>query len=222
MIAVDIDGVLLRDTFSPVLRELVEELGGTYSSEIERRLFSRPQYDAAESLIEVLHLDIDPGELIDLFFDRRKRFIEANGAGLEEGVPEFLQLLDSLDVPLVCYGGLSESYFQAELGEWCGYFARYICTNDFRPGVKEIIRDISKLEFEQSLFIDDVNTVAETAKMLNVPFIGCPASHAWGHQREAMMKTGVQFLISSVRDIDGRYIEKIDMAAAQNGVWSRS
>ena len=68
----------------------------------------------------------------------------------------------------------------------------------------------------------DVNTVAETAKTLNVPFIGCPASHAWGYQREAMMKTGVQFLISSVRDIDGRYIEKIDMAAAQNGVWSRS
>ena len=70
----------------------------------------------------------------------------------------------NLDVRLVYYGGLPEEKITDEFKQYKHYFEKYICTNDFRPGIKEIIKDFYGLEFNQVLFIDDVNTVAEVAK----------------------------------------------------------
>lgn len=39
LIAVDIDGVILKDTFSPVLFNLIKKRGGVYDRETERNIF---------------------------------------------------------------------------------------------------------------------------------------------------------------------------------------
>ncbi|KAF6625255.1 hypothetical protein MF628_005275 [Paenibacillus polymyxa] len=41
LIACDVDGILLTDTFSPVLKSLVKKAGMPYTREIERNVFSR-------------------------------------------------------------------------------------------------------------------------------------------------------------------------------------
>ena len=50
LIAIDIDGILLEDTFSPIIRKFVSKFGVKYSRELERKIFSRPQKEAAEYL----------------------------------------------------------------------------------------------------------------------------------------------------------------------------
>jgi len=49
--AVDLDGVLVADTFSPVIKLMVESRGGTYDREIESHVFSQNRQDAARYLI---------------------------------------------------------------------------------------------------------------------------------------------------------------------------
>jgi phosphoglycolate phosphatase-like HAD superfamily hydrolase len=219
LIAVDIDGVLLKDTFSPVIKALVEKFGGEYSSRIERNVFSRPQQEAAQYIIDLLHLNYNIKEMLDIYFKERKGYIKKNGSGILDGVPGFLELLKTLDTGTICYGGLPEEYFRDEMEEYAGYFERYVCTNDFRPGIKEITKDIYGLDYKQVLFIDDVNTVAETAKSLNTAFIGCPSSFQWGFQRQDMIKTGVRYLVKSVGEINESMLEKIDFESGCGKIW---
>lgn len=217
LIAVDIDGVLVEDTFSPVLRSIVFKLGGEYTRELERNVFSRPRHEGRDYIFKTFNItekDIPHG-----FFEERKKYIQAHGCGLIEGVPEFLELLHSLEVKLICYGGLTEELTPGEFKNYLHYFDQYICTNDFRPGIREITKNFYDLEYNQVLFIDDVNTVAEAAKSLNVPFIGIPAGFSWGFQREDMIKTGVKYLLHSIRDIDSELLDQIDREAAAGTIW---
>ncbi|NNJ08453.1 HAD family phosphatase, partial [Streptomyces sp. PKU-MA01144] len=46
--ALNIDGVLLNDTFSPVIHRFIVSRGGAYTAEVERRVFSQPQHVASE------------------------------------------------------------------------------------------------------------------------------------------------------------------------------
>ncbi len=217
--ALDIDGVLLNDTFSPVMKILVESLGGVYSRDIERNVFSRKRDDAASYIIDVLKLNYTNEEIIKIYFELRDDYIKRNGSGLNEGAAGILELLKSVGLQAVCYGGLPESYFQKEMKGYTRYFDQYICTDEFRPGIKEITIDIMHLEYNQALFIDDVNTVAESAKLLNVPFIGMPSSLAWGYQKKDMEKTGVKYMVSSLKEIDRKLIEKIDNDSFSGRLW---
>jgi len=220
LIAVDIDGVLVEDTFSPVLRSIAFKLGGEYTRELERNVFSRPRHEGRDYIFKTFNItekDIPHG-----FLEARKKYIETHGCGLVEGVPEFLELLHSLKVKLVCYGGLVEELTPKEFKNHLHYFDQYICTNDFRPGIKEITKEFYNMEYNQVLFIDDVNTVAEAAKSLNVPFIGIPADFSWGYQRQDMIRTGVKYLLKSIRDIDKKLLEKIDREAASGTIWKSS
>jgi len=218
LIACDIDGVLVEDTFSPVLRNIVLYLGGEYTKELERNVFSRPRKEAKEYLNKTFNRnDTDS----NTFFKIREEYIKTHGCNVIEGVPEFLELISSLDVHLAIYGGLSEEHIADEFRKYMHYFDQYICTNDFRPGIKEITKDIYGLEFNQVLFIDDVNTVAEVAKINSVPFIGTPANFPWGFQRQDMISTGVKYILNSVNDIDMELLEKIDYEAASGTIWEK-
>jgi len=88
--------------------------------------------------------------------------------------------------------------------------------------LREITKDFYDLEYNQVLFIDDVNTVAEAAKSLNVPFIGIPAAFSWGFQREDMISTGVKYMLNSIRDIDKELLVQIDREAAAGTIWGDS
>jgi len=219
IIAFDIDGVLLKDTFSPVIKSFVEKYGGIYSRELERNVFSKNRDEAAKYLIQYLHLNISKDKLLSLYFQERKEYINQFGIGLTDGAGEVLEKLLSAGLKLVCYGGLSKDYYQKELAGYISYFDRYICTNDFRPGLKEIAFDIYKVKNKEILFIDDVNTVAEEAKRLNMPFIGMPSSFEFSYQRADMIQTGVKHIISNLKEINLSLIRKIDKEADKNILW---
>jgi len=219
--ACDIDGVLLTDTFSPVLHSLALEAGREYTREIERNIFSRPQKEGAQYWKKINNLDISETELNKGYFEAREKYLKTHGCGLIEGVPEFLELISSLDVRLISYGGLSEEHLADDYKKIKHYFERYVCTNDFRPGIKEITKDMYGLEYNQVLFIDDVNTVAEVAKINNVPFIGVPSNYPFGFQRQDMLATGVKYILNSVKDIDMELLEKIDHEASVGTIWER-
>lgn len=216
MAAVNIDGVLLIDTFSPVLKSIVIQLGIDYTPMLERALFSRPQVLAAQYLISQYNLNITPEELIKLFFAKRDAFIKNNPGLLSDGIETLLSSLHDSTLSILCYGGLGEEHFKKELREYISYFTTYICTNDFRPGIKEIVRDICRIDGDRIVFIDDVNTVAESARENNIPFIGVPSTE---FQKQDMIKTGVKFMVSSIRDIDLNYIKAVDNAVCNGSCW---
>lgn len=210
LIAVDIDGVLLQDTFSPVLHQLVTRYGGEYTRELERNVFSRNQLSAAAYVQSELGLTLSPRDIIDDYFRLREQYLQHHEGGVIPGALNFLQRMAELPVQLICYGGLQEPQIHPDYALCRPYFSRYVCTNDFRPGLREIVRDHAHLQFEQVLFIDDVNTVAEEAKRLGCPFIGVPARNAWGWQYLDMQLTGVRFLVDGVKDIGLPMLQQLD------------
>lgn len=219
LIAVNIDGVLLEDTFSPVIYDFVTKYGLEYTQEIEKNIFSRPQKEAAKYAVSIFGDNLDIDTLIKNYFEEREKFISTNGCHVNEGVPEFLELVSTLNINLVYYGGLMEDKIGKEFQKYKKYFDRYICTNDFRPGIKEITKDIYGLDYNQVLFIDDVNTVAEYAKANNVPFIGIPSHFPWGFQRQDMIKTKVKYLLNSLKEINIDLLERIDYEASAGSIW---
>lgn len=216
LIACDIDGVLLEDTFSPVLRILAEKYGVDYTAELENNTFSQRRDDAAAYLKRYLGFpeETTTKEIIDEYFKERKKFMQEDENPIISGVPEFLEMLKSLNVKLVCYGGLEEKMIDLRFRPYFKYFDQYICTNSFRPGLKEITKEIYGLDFSEVLFIDDVNRVAEEAKKYQIPFIGVPPQHTWGFQEKEMKNTGVKYLVKSVKEITKDYLGKIDLDKA--------
>ncbi len=209
-IAVNIDGVILVDTFSPVIKELVLGYNGVYDRDLERNVFSQGQKEAAQYIIKRFGLSITIEEVIQEYFQKRKKYLETHPSGFNTGFPSFIQRLSTLNVPLLCYGGLSVDYFHQEIGEYSRFFTQYVCTDKFRPGVKEIIYDYLHLLPKQVLFIDDVFRVAESALALGTGFIGMPASTSWGFQEQEMRDAGIQNIVHSLDDITLPLIKHID------------
>ncbi|MFF4020783.1 HAD family phosphatase [Streptomyces sp. NPDC001843] len=221
--AVDIDGVLLNDTFSPVIHRLAVQQGVEYTPELERAVFSRPRLAAAQAFVQATGSSVSPQDIIDAYFAERDRYLRTHPVRVLDGALALLQRLRALGLQIVCYGGLDKSHFDRHLGTWASYFTgpRYICTNDFRPGIPEITRDVFGLPFDQVLFIDDVATVAEQAKELDVAFIGHPGSYAHGFQRELMQAVGVRHLVDSLSAIDEELLACVDREAAEGTSWRR-
>lgn len=207
--AVDIDGVIVKDTFSPVIRMLIERFGGEYTGDVEKHLFSRPQKEAAAFCLEYLKLDYSIEEILKLYFEMRAEYIKNNPGnhGVEKGIKQFLELLASYNVRMICYGGLSKEYFYKIMGDYAGYFEDYVCTNDIRPGIHEIVKDHLGYDYHEVLFFDDVCSVALTAKELGVPFIGVSDQKGRGFQKSCMLENGIEHVVSSIRDINAGIIE---------------
>ncbi len=221
LIAIDLDGVLLKDTYSPILYQTIIEMGAEYTRDLERNLFSRKREEGSKYFREKFKLqEYSHEDMVNGFFQRRNEYIAKHGKGILEGVPEFLDMLATLDVQLVCYGGLEENYIKDDMGEYLHRFEQYICTNDFRPGIKEITKDYYNFEYSEVLFLDDVNTVAEAAKALNVPFIGVPSNEPWSWQKKDMIETGVKYMVNSVSEIDENMIYRIDEESKAGSFWN--
>ena len=223
LIALDIDGVALKDTFSPVIFSLVKKWGFEYTAEIERNVFSQSQNKAARYLIDKFHLNLTEKELLELYFLERKTYLETHDGGIIDGLEDFLKLAQNLDLPIICYGGLEKNHFIEKLSKLAHYFDgnQYICTNDFRPGIKEIVTKFYNYKYNEVLFIDDVNKVAEEAKSLGVPFIGIPSNFHNGFQKQAMLNTGVKYIVNSIKEINETLIRKIDLDNIKNELWKK-
>ena len=209
LFAVDIDGVILKDTFSPVLRKLILQYGGSYTADVERNVFSRNQSQAAQYVIQLLGLKISIKNLIDEYFALRADYMAMYGGGLIDGAIDMLDRLASLDVPMVCYGGLQDKQIDPSFDRCRKYFDGYICTNEIRPGMDKICSQY-KLAPNTVLFIDDVATVAETCRNLGTGFIGLPSNDRWSWQRQAMQVVGVRYCLSHIDELSDRLVRIVN------------
>ncbi|MEU9595153.1 hypothetical protein AB0D84_36280 [Streptomyces sp. NPDC048193] len=219
--AVDIDGVLLNDTFSPVIHRLAVRHQVAYTADFERAVFSRPRHEAARVFLDAARCGQDPKEVIDAYFRERERYVRTHPVRVMHGALALLRRLRAAGLDIVCYGGLDYAHFERHLGRWAPYFTgpRYICTDAFRPGIEEITRDVFHLGFDQVLFIDDVAGVAERARDLGVAFIGRPSRFAHGFQRRLMREAGVRYLADRLTDIDDTMLRAVARESAAGTLW---
>lgn len=221
LIACDIDGVLLEDTFSVVLNNMSKKLNFEYTSELERNTFSQSREQALKYMSNILNIqnEDDAQHLLQTYFLERDKFIARNGNPILEATLPFLERLKSLKVKLICYGGLDIDMIDTRFLPYLKVFDQYICTDTFRPGLKEITKQFYNLEYSEVLFIDDVNKVAEEAKKYDIPFIGVPTKHTWGFQEQQMIETGVKYRVNGIQDITLDYLNTV---AGDPEIWGRN
>ncbi|HAT1685355.1 TPA: hypothetical protein I8Y21_006213, partial [Klebsiella oxytoca] len=104
-----------------------------------------------------------------------------------------------------------ENYFDKEIP--------YIDINTFRPGMYEIVKEKFNLNFDEVVFIDDINRVAEVCKALGAGFIGVPASMPHNFQREEMINTGVKYMVNKFTDITEDLIHEVDERLVSATLW---
>ncbi|MFE7428773.1 HAD family hydrolase [Streptomyces sp. NPDC057545] len=251
--ALNIDGVLLNDTFSPVIHGFLTRRGATYTADVERRIFSQPRHIAAREIAVVLGLDLgpdagsgsgsspdagsgsgpgavpgsvlgpgsSPDDVLAAYFEERAAFLVAHPVQILPGAIEMVHRARALGMKTVCYGGLEKEHFDRFLGEFADLFdgPGYICTNAFRPGIHEIATEFFGLRHDQVLVVDDVARVAETAKSLDMPFIGHPSSFEHSFQRQLMREVGTRHIVDSLDAIDDALLRSLDEEAASGTVW---
>ncbi|MEV4141651.1 HAD family hydrolase [Dactylosporangium sp. NPDC049742] len=223
LIAIDSDGVLLNDTYSPVIERFVTKHGGTYTAEVERGVWGSPQLAAGQNMALACRLPWSAKDTIAAFFREREDYLKDHPVEVMPGAEEMLAALHATGARLTCYGGRHREYtFDTHLGHLARYFdpeIPYVDVNDVRPGVKEIVRDVFGLQYHQALFIDDINRVAEVCKALGAGFAGVPASLPHNFQRAEMERTGVRHTVQDIRRIDQNLVQKIDEELASGTHW---
>lgn len=221
LVAVDVDGVLLTDTYSPAIRSFVEQHGGIYTPELESQVWGSPHIAGGHIMSLACKLPWSAQKTIEAFFQHHEKYIEENPIEIVPGAENFLGLLHAFDVRVTSYGGRTKGYiFDQYMPSLESYFDKvhpYIDTNVIRPGVMEITKDIFHLDFDEVLFIDDINRMAEVARYYRTGFIGTPVTI---HQKEKMQQTGVKNIVSSVAGITRDMLIQIDSELSSNKHWS--
>ncbi|WP_171847123.1 HAD family hydrolase [Enterobacter chengduensis] len=221
LVAVDVDGVLLTDTYSPAIRSFVEQHGGVYTPELERQVWGSPHIAGGHNMSLACKLPWSAQKTIEAFFQHHGKYIEENPIEVVSGAESFLGLLQEFNVRVTSYGGRTKEYiFDKHMPSLKKYFDKekpYIDTNTIRPGVMEITKDIFHLDFDEVLFIDDINRMAEVAKYYRTGFIGTPVTT---YQKEQMQQTGVRYIASSVAGITKDMLIKIDEELVSDKHWS--
>ncbi|MFI7316752.1 HAD family hydrolase [Streptomyces venezuelae] len=224
LVALDSDGVLLNDTYSPVIERFVTRHGGQYTAAVERGVWGSPQLAAGQNMALACKLPWSAKETIAAFFEEREEYLKEHPVRMTEGAGQLLATLREAGVRTVCYGGRNREYtFDTYLGHLAEYFDAeipYVDVNDFRPGTKEIVRDIFGYDFDEVLFVDDINRVAEVTKVLGAGFLGVPASMPHNFQRAEMEATGVRYTVDDIREIDLELLQKIDQELAAGTLWT--
>ncbi|MFF3889405.1 HAD family phosphatase [Streptomyces sp. NPDC001914] len=217
----NLDGVLLEDTFSPVIRRLAVAHGVAYTRELESAVLSQPRRVAAQVLARAIGSGVGAGRVTGMYFAERERYVREHPVRLTDGALGLVGRLRGLGWDVVCYGGLGQRHFDRYLGGWRSWFSGpgYVCTDGFRPGIAEIARGCFGLEPSRVLFIDDVARFAVHARAVRAPFIGHPSPSGHGFQREAMREAGVRHLVHRLDAIDGPLLHTLDREAALDTVW---
>lgn len=223
LVALDSDGVLLNDTYSPVIERFVTKHGGTYTAEVERAVWGSPQLAAGHNMALACKLPWSGKETIAAFFEEREEYLKTHQVEVVDGAEQLLATLRETGVRVVCYGGRNREYtFDKYLGHLREYFdaeVPYVDVNDFRPGMKEIARDVFGYAYDEVLFVDDINRVAEVAKALGAGFLGVPASLPHNFQRAEMELTGVRHAVDDIKRIDGELLAQVDRELADGTLW---
>ncbi|MEU5580104.1 HAD family phosphatase [Streptomyces huasconensis] len=213
--AVNIDGVMLEDTFSPVIHHFLVSRGCAYTADIERSIFSQPRAIAGRLLAEAIGGTMTGAEALAAYFEERAAYVAAHPVRVSDGAVELLRRLRAAGLSTVCYGGLAKDHFDACLGEYADLFdgPGYLCTDAFRPGLREIAAEFG-LAHDRVLVLDDVARVGEEAGRLGMPFVGHPSSFEHSFQRELMWEAGVRHVVDSLHSVDAELLGVLDKEAA--------
>ncbi len=208
--AVNIDGVLLTDTFSDIIHDFIVENGGIHDEDTDRSILSQPQSVAGAGMARATGNKWTAAEAISKYFEKRREVISITPPEVNEGVVELLELLRTCGYSLVSYGGLSIDHFYTEAGNLVEYFdnPKYICTNLIRPGIREMCDNVLKIPYSNLLVIDDVARVGKEARRLGAPFIGHPSSSKNSYQRKIMHDNDILH-VTSLHEIDAALIESV-------------
>lgn len=218
LVAVNIDGVLLNDTFSPVIHRFVVGRGGVWSAAMERELLSQPQLRAAA--VVAGWCGGSPKEVVAAYFEERARFLAECPVRVVDGAEALVGRLRGLGVPVVCYGGLGREHFDRYLSHVARWFdgPEYVCTDAFRPGVREIA-GMFGVGCDEALFIDDVARVGEAARAVGAGFIGVPSAYVHSFQRQLMREAGVRHTVSHLDEITEELLRRVEREMAEGRLW---
>jgi len=220
--AIDSDGVLLNDTYSPAIKIFVEQHGVKYTSDIERSVWGSPQVTAGHNLALACKLPFSGNHVIKEFFKVREQYLREHPVKVMPDIEKVLKMMCETNARLVCYGGRNKEYsFDEFLGDYSQYFDAklpYIDINAFRPGVNEIASSL-ELSFNEVVFIDDINRVAEVCKSFGAGFIGVPASMSHNFQQHQMQETGVKLSVSTFSDISEEILYEADNHLTHATLW---
>ncbi|TQI80893.1 phosphoglycolate phosphatase-like HAD superfamily hydrolase [Serratia fonticola] len=223
LIAIDSDGVLLNDTYSPAIKSFVEKHDTPYTALIERLVWGSPQITAGHNLALACKLPWSGEKTIADFFKERDNYLKDHPVHVLPGIENTLSMLASTGAKLVSYGGRNREYsFDTFLGDYRHYFDKdvpYVDINGFRPGVNEIVKDIFHYNYDEVVFIDDINRVAEVCKALNTGFIGIPANMAHNFQKDEMSETGVKLSFAKFNDITENSVYELDKQMSLSKHW---
>lgn len=221
LVALNIDGVLLNDTFSPVIHRFVTSRGCSYTADVERAVFSQRQRVAGERLAEVVGGGLSGPQALAEYFREREDYLRQHPVTVQPGVVGLLTRLRALGMLTVCYGGLAKDHFDRFLGEYAALFdgPGYVCTDSIRPGLHEIAAEVFLLGHDECLFVDDVARTAEAARRHGIAFIGFPTSFEHSFQGGLMMEAGVRHVIRSLDDVDEGLLRVLDEEAAAGRLW---
>jgi len=224
LFAIDSDGVLLNDTYSPVIKRFVEMHGGKYDAYVERYVWGSPQITAGHNMALACKLPWSGEKTIAEFFKERELYLEKNPVEVLPDIEKTLKMLHATGAKLVCYGGRNKEYsFDKYLSEYKKYFDLdfpYIDINNIRPGVNEVVKDYFHLDYDEVVFIDDINRVAEVCKEFNAGFIGIPANMEHNYQKHEMDETGVQFTCTSFSNITLDMVMELEKMMLLSQYWS--
>ena len=220
LIALDVDGVLLNDTYSPAIKSFVESHGGVYTPELERQVWGSPHIAGGHNMALACKLPWSAQKTIEEFFSHHAEYLKNNPINVLPGVEQFLKLLNQYNVVITSYGGRTKEYiFDKHMSHLTKYFDKnkpYIDTNSIRPGVSEICKDIFDYNYDEVLFIDDINRMAEVAKHFGAGFIGTPVTD---FQTQQMNDTGVKYIAASISDITENVLNDIDCKLKEKSLW---
>src|SRR5829696_6072817 len=127
LVALDSDGVLLNDTYSPVIERFVTKHGGEYTAFVERGVWGSPQLAAGQNMALACRLPWSAKDTIAAFFRERDEYLKEHPVEVMPGAEQMLAALADTGARLTCYGGRDREYtFDTHLGHLAGYFDRDI------------------------------------------------------------------------------------------------
>jgi beta-phosphoglucomutase-like phosphatase (HAD superfamily) len=219
-IAIDTNGVLLKDVYSGAIKQFVERHGGQYTPELERMVFGSPHAAGGHIMATACRLPWTSQETIDAFLAEQKQYAASNPVAINPGAIEFLERMQGKGLRITSYGGsVKEVAFDPLLQPYEALFDRvtpYVNMGAFRPGMKEIAADAMGCEFDEIVFIDDLNRVADVCRALGCGFIGIPGG---SYQQRQMIDSGVKYVLASLEQVDMALLTELDQRLSTQSLW---
>jgi phosphoglycolate phosphatase-like HAD superfamily hydrolase len=219
-IAIDTNGVLLNDVYSGAIQRFVEKHGGVYTSALERLVFGSPHVAGGHIMSLACNLPWSAQETIEAFLAEQADYARSHPVRLQPGAEPFLRLLHATGARVTTYGGSAREVVFDRHCEPVRHLLDpelpYVNMGPFRPGMKEIASRFFHCDYDEILFIDDLNRVGEVAQALGSGFIGVAGAM---FQREQMQAAGVTHIVDTLEEIDLPMLLEIDEALQRGTLW---